>query len=69
MGIFNSTAFDGRSDKAPSGQHIKGISCDVRNCVYHDGDSDCTAERIAVGPSYATSCTDTVCATFKQKSL
>lgn len=50
-------------------RHIRGISCDVRNCVYHDGDSYCTADRVAVGPSYATSCTDTVCATFKQRSL
>lgn len=50
-------------------RHIRGISCDVRNCIYHDGDSYCTADRVAVGPSYATSCTDTVCATFKQRSL
>lgn len=46
----------------------KGISCDVKNCVYHDGDNYCTAGKIAVGPSYATSCTDTVCATFKQRN-
>ncbi len=45
-----------------------GVSCDVTNCVYHDGSSVCTAEKINVGPSYATSCTDTVCATFKQKN-
>ena len=45
-----------------------GVVCDVSNCVYHDGESTCTAETINVGPSYATSCTDTVCATFKQKS-
>ena len=48
---------------------IKGISCDVKNCVYHEGECDCTAGKIAVGPSYASSCTDTVCATFKQKGL
>lgn len=47
----------------------KGVSCDVTNCVYHDGNNYCTAERINVGPSYATSCTDTVCATFKQKTI
>ncbi|MBQ9511262.1 MAG: DUF1540 domain-containing protein [Clostridia bacterium] len=46
-----------------------GIRCDVSNCVYHDGDCTCRAEKISVGPSYATSCTDTVCATFKQKEL
>lgn len=48
--------------------HIKGISCNVTNCIYHDGDAWCTADHINVGPSYATSCTDTVCATFKAKS-
>ena len=47
----------------------KGVACDVINCVYHDGESHCTAEKINVGPSYATSCTDTVCATFKQKTI
>ncbi|MBE6639000.1 MAG: DUF1540 domain-containing protein [Ruminococcaceae bacterium] len=47
----------------------KGVSCDVKNCTYHDGESYCTAEQIAVGPSYATSCTDTVCATFRPKSF
>ena len=30
------------------GKHIKGITCDVKNCVYHDGDAYCTADRIAV---------------------
>lgn len=47
----------------------KGVACDVINCVYHDGDNHCTAEKINVGPSYATSCTDTVCATFRQKTV
>lgn len=51
-----------------TGKAIKGISCDVRNCVYNSGEGRCTAERIAVGPSYASSCTDTVCATFKSRS-
>ena len=46
----------------------QGVSCDVSNCVYHDGSRTCTAEKINVGPSYATSSTDTVCATFKQKT-
>ena len=49
--------------------HIKGVCCDVKNCVYHEGECDCTAGKIAVGPGYATSCTDTVCATFKQKGI
>lgn len=54
-----------KSDNAP--KHIKGIVCDVHNCAHHDGECYCTADKIAVGPSYACSCTDTVCATFKQK--
>ena len=47
--------------------HIKGISCDVKNCVHHDGETYCTAECIAVGPSHACTSADTICATFKQK--
>lgn len=50
-------------------QHIRGITCDVKNCTYHDGDNYCTASKINVGPSYATSSTDTVCATFKEKKM
>lgn len=50
-------------------KHIHGVSCDVKNCVYHDGDNYCTADRVSVGPSYATSSTDTVCATFKEKKM
>lgn len=66
MGFFDS--MENNNCKSGECKHIKGISCDVRNCVHHDGDSYCTADKIAVGPSYATSCTDTVCATFKQKN-
>ena len=52
-----------------SNKENKGVSCDVCNCVYHNGENSCTATKINVGPSYATSCTDTVCATFKQKNI
>ncbi len=45
----------------------EGISCDVKNCVHHDGSCYCTAEKINVGPSAATSSADTICATFKMK--
>lgn len=45
----------------------KGIVCDVKNCVYHEGGNCCMAEQIAVGPSYAVSSSETVCATFKPK--
>ena len=50
-----------------SKDHIKGICCDVKNCVYHDCETYCTAEQIAVGPSSATSSADTACATFKER--
>lgn len=45
--------------------HIKGVCCDVKNCTYHDGETHCTAKEITVGPTYASSSNDTVCATFK----
>ena len=46
---------------------IKGIKCDVCNCVYHENETTCTAGEIAVGPSSANAPGDTLCATFKQK--
>lgn len=69
MGLFDENSYYGDAKDAKSPKHIKGITCDVKNCVYHDSDCYCTAGKIAVGPSYATSCTDTVCATFKQKTV
>ena len=66
MGIFDNYD-DVRESKGRHAHHIKGVVCDVRNCTYHDGDNYCTADKIAVGPSFATSCTDTVCASFKLK--
>ena len=45
--------------------HIKGVCCDVKNCTYHDGETHCTAKEITVGPTYASTSHDTVCATFK----
>lgn len=44
--------------------HIKGIKCDVKNCVYHDCDTYCTAGQIAVGNSTADSA---ACDTFKER--
>ena len=46
---------------------IKGIVCDVKNCMYHEKNNCCTAGEIAIGPSYAISSSETVCATFKPK--
>ena len=45
----------------------EGISCDVKNCQYHTGDCHCTAEMINVGPNFACSSAETICATFKPK--
>ena len=44
---------------------IKGISCDVKNCKYHDKANCCNAGHIKVGNSNATSVTDTKCETFE----
>ena len=56
------------TDKGCCGnKHIEGIKCDVKNCVYHDCETNCMAGQIAVGPSFATSSSDTVCATFKER--
>lgn len=54
-----------RIDETP--KPIPGISCSVTNCAYHSGQTQCVARKIAVGPSNATACTDTICATFKLK--
>ncbi|HOJ48564.1 MAG TPA: DUF1540 domain-containing protein [Bacillota bacterium] len=54
-----------RIDEHP--KPIKGISCSVKNCVYHDGKTQCTAGKIAVGPSNAVTSGDTLCATFQLK--
>ena len=65
MSIFNASNSGGMD--VP--RHIQGVSCDAKNCVYHDGDNYCTASRVNVGPTYATSSADTVCATFKEKKM
>ena len=48
-------------------KHVKGISCDVKNCVYHDGKCDCYAGTVYVGPKDATCSANTLCATFKPR--
>jgi len=65
----NFSAYDITENERKGKKKNKGIVCDVKNCVYHDGKNSCTAEQIAVGPSYASCCADTVCATFKAKTL
>ncbi|MBE6631134.1 MAG: DUF1540 domain-containing protein [Ruminococcaceae bacterium] len=67
MGVFDLYDENGKaSSKEP--HHIKGIRCDVKNCAYHDGELFCTADKVSIGPSFANSCADTVCATFKEKT-
>ncbi len=44
-------------------EHINGIKCEVKNCVYHDCDTHCTANMIAVGKSGS----EAACDTFKEK--
>jgi len=45
--------------------YIHGIVCDVTNCIYNEEDNICTAKEIKVGPQYAASSADTICATFR----
>ena len=45
----------------------EGITCDVKNCQYHDCETHCTAKQILVGPSKADTSTDTACTTFKPR--
>ena len=44
---------------------IRGISCEVKNCVYHDKSDCCTAGHITVGNSSATKTSETKCETFE----
>lgn len=43
---------------------IKGITCDVTKCKYHDGSDNCCAGKIHVGHDYANCSAETVCETF-----
>ncbi|MCH5321251.1 MAG: DUF1540 domain-containing protein [Eubacterium sp.] len=44
---------------------IRGISCEVKNCRFHDKSDNCHAGHIRVGNKSATSITDTACETFE----
>lgn len=46
-------------------KEIKGISCEVRNCVFHDKDNNCLAGSIKVGNPNAISENETKCETFE----
>lgn len=47
-------------------ESLYGIHCDVGNC-YYNKEKNCTADEIKVGPQYASSSADTVCATFRPR--
>ena len=46
-------------------KEIKGISCEVKNCIHHDKANNCTAGHINVGTTSATSANETNCETFE----
>lgn len=47
-------------------ESLYGIHCDVTNCYYNER-KECHAEEITVGPQYAATSSDTVCATFRPR--
>ena len=57
-----------KQKKAQCGQNT-GVTCDVVNCQYHCGEYGCKAEQIKVGHGFASNSKDTVCDTFKPKSI
>ncbi len=59
---------EGCSIETGTKEHIKGICCNVKNCIHHDCETHCTARQISVGPSNAVSSSDTACATFKERT-
>ncbi len=64
MGLFTNNLLV-PTDSAP--RHINGITCDVRNCVYHDGDNFCCAKRVTIGSAVARNASETRCATFEPR--
>lgn len=46
---------------------IRALRCDVTSCSYHDGTGFCTAREVKIGPSYAVSSTETICATYRPR--
>lgn len=49
-------------------QHcIRGIACNVENCIHNNHHCGCTANKIEVGPSFATTVNDTICRSFEEQ--
>lgn len=46
-------------------KEIKGISCDVKNCIHHDMSNNCLAGHIKVGNQTAKNVSETKCETFE----
>lgn len=46
-------------------KEIKGISCEVKNCIHHDSSNACTAGHIKVGSQMAKTTSETNCETFE----
>lgn len=46
-------------------KEIKGINCEVKNCIHHDESDNCTAGQITVGNQSATKSYETNCQTFE----
>ncbi len=52
------------------GKHKETISCvkcDVTNCIHNNHHCGCTANKIEVGPSFATTVNDTICRSFEEQ--
>ena len=48
---------------------IGAITCFAKNCVYHKGNTSCTAGTIEVGNSSACKCGETQCSTSTKMPL
>lgn len=48
-------------------QEIKEIRCNVTNCVYNEDGRKCMAGHIDVGPSNASTSSETLCGTFENE--
>lgn len=44
---------------------IKGITCEVKNCIYQDKEGNCNAGHIKVGNPQAHHVSETKCETFE----
>lgn len=66
--VFHLEAISMNEENKCSCKHIKGIVCNVKNCVYHHEQNACTASEIAVGPTSASTSAETLCVTFRPKT-